>query len=341
MLVAIPLVLVAADVIVWRYSVSRLQSGFDAWVTESRARGWTVQTGSTTAGGWPFAATLTMTDAVVSGGAPAIPGGMTWDASRVVLRVDLLHPWMVDIAPEGVQRLRFADGAEVPFVAEDMHASLPLNAEQTLPVDLQTHGVRVMLPDEAIAERGVTIGRLEAHAEIAVTPTPEGSPLDFVISAADISLPRGGRWPLGGSIASMTLDGAFDGPLPPPAPPAAALAAWRDGGGSLEIQKFSVVWGPLNLSATATLAVDDQLQPMGAGTSRIIGYEATLDALASNGVLTKSAATAAKAVLSLMASAPTADEASEVDVPLTLQYRTLSMRQVPLIRLPELDWPSR
>jgi hypothetical protein len=28
-----------------------------------------------------------------------------------------------------------------------------------------------------------------------------------------------------------------------------------------------------------------------------------------------------------------------VEVPLTLQYRTLSMRQVPLVRLPELDWP--
>jgi hypothetical protein len=58
-------------------------------------------------------------------------------------------------------------------------------------------------------------------------------------------------------------------------------------------------------------------------------------------MLTKSAATAAKAVLSLMAGTTDADEPSAVDVPLTLQYRTLSMRQVPLLRLPELDWPGR
>jgi hypothetical protein len=58
-------------------------------------------------------------------------------------------------------------------------------------------------------------------------------------------------------------------------------------------------------------------------------------------VLTKSASTAAKAVLSLMAGTAVADEPSAVEVPLTLQYRTLSMRQVPLIRLPELDWPAR
>jgi hypothetical protein len=46
-------------------------------------------------------------------------------------------------------------------------------------------------------------------------------------------------------------------------------------------------------------------------------------------------------VLSLMAGTAVADEPSAVEVPLTLQYRTLSMRQVPLIRLPELDWPAR
>ena len=72
-----------------------------------------------------------------------------------------------------------------------------------------------------------------------------------------------------------------------------------------------------------------------------MGYAETLDRLAAGGKLTKSAATAAKAVLSLMAGTAQGDEPASVDVPLTLQYRTLSMRQVPLVRLPELDWPAR
>ncbi|MEA2772399.1 MAG: hypothetical protein QOD93_5361, partial [Acetobacteraceae bacterium] len=72
-----------------------------------------------------------------------------------------------------------------------------------------------------------------------------------------------------------------------------------------------------------------------------VGYAETLDRLAAAGTLSKSAATAAKAVLSLMAGTSDNDEPSSVDVPLTLQYRTLSMRQIPLVRLPEVDWPAR
>ena len=105
--------------------------------------------------------------------------------------------------------------------------------------------------------------------------------------------------------------------------------AWRDGGGSLAISHLAMGWGPLGLTSSATLALDDQLQPMGSGSARIVGYAATLDRLAAAGMLTRSAATAAKAVLSLMAGTGDGDGPQAVDVPLTLQYRTLSMRQVP------------
>jgi hypothetical protein len=100
-----------------------------------------------------------------------------------------------------------------------------------------------------------------------------------------------------------------------------------------------VVWGPLDLTASATLALDDQLQPMGAGSARLVGYAETLDMLASRAAISRSAATATKAVLSLVAHSPEDGSPPDVEVPLTLQYRTLSMRQVPLVRLPEVDWP--
>ena len=107
----------------------------------------------------------------------------------------------------------------------------------------------------------------------------------------------------------------------------------------MEIQHLTLTWGPLELTAGATLALDDQLQPMGTGTARIVGYAETLDTLAAHSLISRSAATAAKAVLSLLANAPDDGSRPDVEVPLTLQYRTLSMRQVPLLRLPELDWP--
>jgi hypothetical protein len=161
----------------------------------------------------------------------------------------------------------------------------------------------------------------------------------FSLKAEAISPPPGIARLLGPRIANLEADGALDGPLSLGRTLKEQAAAWRDGGGSLEIRHLALVWGPLDLSASATLALDDQLQPMGAGSTRLVGFAETLDALAAHAAISRSAATATKAVLSLLAHTPEDGGPPDVEVPLTLQYRTLSMRQVPLVRLPEVDWP--
>jgi hypothetical protein len=163
----------------------------------------------------------------------------------------------------------------------------------------------------------------------------------FSFKLEAVALPPTVRWPLGNTIGEIAAEGAVEGAVPSAQPLLPWVGAWRDGGGSLQIQHMALTWGPLSLAASATLALDDQLQPMGAGTSRLTGYGATLDALAAGGTISRSAATAAKAVLSLLAGTPGDGDSADVDVPLTLQYRTLSMRQVPLLRLPEIDWTGQ
>jgi hypothetical protein len=287
-----------------------------------------------------MAARLTVLDFAIVGGEPLVPGGMSWKAGRVAMQVDLLQPWQLDVVPMGPQRLHFSDGADVPFVAERMKAVIPLLGGPPWTADIESDRLTFTLPTDVKSIPEVRIGHLECHATVAPAAGSGEEAVGFTVLAEAIDLPSGARWPLGRSITTLAAEGGLDGPVPPPSSPAAFAAAWRDGGGSLKLQKANLVWGPLTLDLAATLALDDQLQPMGAGTSRIVGYDATLDALASGGILTRSAAVAAKAVLSLLASAPAEGEAPEVDVPLTLQYRTLSMRQVPLIRFPELDWPT-
>jgi hypothetical protein len=173
----------------------------------------------------------------------------------------------------------------------------------------------------------------------AATTEPAAKSAQFRISAETVGLAPAARLPLGGSIASFALEGSLTGKLPDSGNVTRWAKVWRDGGGSVDVSHMSLAWGPLGVTASATLALDDQLQPMGSGSAKLVGYAETLDRLASTGVLTRSAAIAATAVLSLMAGTSDSDEPSSVEVPLTLQYRTLSIRQVPLVRLPELDWP--
>ena len=339
-LVAVPLLVAAAGTLYWYVAVRSLESGFAGWLAERRASGWTATVGRPVRGGWPLAATLTVPDVLLTGGEPDIPGGLSWRTERLILRTDLLRPGVLDIASDGMQHLRFADRPEVPYTADRLHLTLPL-PPGGLPrsATIAARDLRAGIPTGRDATASLTVATLDLHLDFKPAAQSGEAALGFALDASAIGLPAILARPLGPRVASLTLQGALDGPVPRTRAPGERAAAWRDGGGTLEVQHLAVTWGPLDLTAGATLALDEQLQPMGTGSARIVGYAESLDALAAHGVISRSAATAAKAVLSLLAHTPEDGGPPDVEVPLTLQYRTLSMRQVPLLRLPEIDWP--
>jgi hypothetical protein len=338
--IAIPLFLVAAEAVYWRIAADRLRTGYQAWLGAQVAQGWDVGSGAVSIAGWPGSATVTVPNLTLRHAGPTIPGDVTMASAGVTLSVSLFNPTILGVSLTGPMHVRVGDQPDVIVTGDERSVSVPLQQTGPLSVSLHTSGLRL---EAATGAWHVTVGLLNAEAVVAeATPADQSLPAaTFALSAEAIALPSGVKWPLGPNISSLSLDGRLNGPLPDTRDITHWAEAWRDGGGSLEITHLAMGWGPLGITSSATLALDDQLQPMGSGNGRIVGYAETLDKLAAGGMLTKSAATAAKAVLSLMAGTSDADEPSAVDVPLTLQYRTLSMRQVPLVRLPEVDWPAR
>ena len=331
-----------ADAILWRIAVDRLEAGFNAWVAHNRAAGWTVASGHAVSGGWPWAATLDIAGVSVSGGDPVPPGGFAWHAAGVTLRISLMQPRSMEIEARGEQRLRVGPRAEAILSGARLMVVASLSTVNE-PRELEILADRPRLTDARGGDPTRVLSAEQVHGHVRLPPLVRTGDPETVFSFGGdrIALPTSVRWPLGATIASVAFEGSVEGPLPPAQPPVPWAIAWRDGGGALQLRNLVLAWGPLSMTASATLALDDQLQPMGAGTSRLTGYAATLDALAASGALSRSAAIAAKAVLSLLADNPADGDSADVEVPLTLQYRTLSMRQVPLVRLPELDWPGQ
>ena len=334
-LLVVPVLLLATDTLYWWIVAARLQQGFAGWMALRRANGWTEQYNVTRLGGWPLAATLTVPAVSLAAGGPEVPTGISWGAERLVLRIALTQPELLVIAPEGRQKLRVPGYATMSYTVARLHLTVPLGSrEWPRFIQADAEDLRADTPTGTTTLRS---GKLhvdfdpDAHAG---EPAAAAS-----LHMAEASPPPGIVRPLGPSIARLEADAVLNGPLPAGKSLADSAAGWRDGGGALEIRRLALAWGPLDLTASATLALDDQLQPMGAASARIVGYAETLDAVAAHAMISRSAATAAKAVLSLLADAPDDGSRPEVEVPLTLQYRTLSMRQVPLLRLPELDWP--
>lgn len=316
----------------WWFLVGRLRDDVAIWLQAHRAEGWTVTATPPSSGGWPLVARVSLGDFSIARGEAQVPG-LRYQAEHVDLTLSLFHPYALTVSPRGRQRLKVGSSDEVAATAQDMAFLIPLDAD---PDRGELHATAFRLMDEQ-GHWEATAAHLDGHAEAHAQPGAVPS-IDFNLQAESIALPATFRWPLGQDVRSMAARGILSGPFPAGRSIVAGLAAWRDGGGSLELSHAGVEWGPLILNASATLALDDQLQPMGSGSAKATGYAETLDRLASAGVMTKSAATVAKAMLSLLAGG---DEPSSVDVPLTLQYRTLSMRQVPLMRVPELDWPRQ
>lgn len=336
---AILLGLLAGDVAYWRIAAERLKSGYLTWLAGRAAEGWDVHSGALSIGGWPGAAEVAVRNLTLRHSGPAIPGDLEIASAGIDLSVSLLAPANLRISLTGPAHIRVANAPDLIVTGEEDSLLVPLLATDRRPYTLSARNLRI---EPATGAWHTTVGLLSANIDFAdpAASDQQGAVIGFTGSAEAIALPAVVKSPLGSNISSVRLDGTLNGPIPKTRDVTAWAEAWRDGGGSLAISHFTMGWGPLGLTSSATLALDDQLQPMGSGNGRVVGYADTLDRLAAGGLLTKSAATAAKAVLSLMAGAGDPDQPSAVDVPLTLQYRTLSMRQVPLVRLPELDWPA-
>lgn len=151
--------------------------------------------------------------------------------------------------------------------------------------------------------------------------------------------PSGRPWSLGPRVASAAVEAVFTGPVPPRGPVTPRAAAWRDGGGTLRLPRLALGWGPLGLSGSATLSLDDRLQPVGAATLRMVGQDATLEAMVAAGSVSSRTALAARGVLAILAHAPEGGGEPQVDLPVTLQDGTLDAAHFPLARLPEWVWP--
>ncbi len=338
MIVALPVFIIAADFAYWIVASERLLGGVQQWMMAQRASGWTVSAGPSSIGGWPLAAEVTYRSLALHHAGDDIPGDLSWTSDGVKVSLSLLHPTVLTVSPIGPQHVSIGDIPDTILSGEEMSFTLPLPADSGLFLDLHVKSLKLT---PAKGGSGSTVGLLSGHAEMAGSADGKPRAIVFSASAEAIALPASMKWPLGPNISSLFLSGTLNGPLPAVHGITDWADAWRDGGGSLEVKHFTIGWGPLGFTSSATLALDEQLQPMGSGSARLIGYAEALDRLAASGTLTKSAATVAKAVLSLMAGTPDSGTPTAVDVPLTLQYRTLSMRQVPLVRLPELDWPAR
>ena len=323
----------------WWYMVTRLESDIMTFAAKLESQGGHFTAATRTREGFPFRPTVALTDPSIAF-PPGAPGPWSWSGERATVGVSLFQPTTIDVALSGAGHLQVTPlGQPLDLDIQADRATVQLardSVRETASVTLANVSVADTNGDVSQID-SLTIDRTRANT----APADEhGEAYGVALQLAGFALPTSHATPLGRTLSQLVFEAHVLGPLPP-ALDEDALTRWRDAGGTIAVPRLIGQFGPLVMSAEATLAFDKEMQPLGAGTGRIQGFAPALDALAASQVIRLNDANTAKAFLSMLARPPTPGAPPQLTAPLTIQEGKLFVGPVAVMTMPRLQWPSQ
>ncbi len=305
----------------WLIFASRVEEEAGLWAEARRTEGFTVSWQRLDIGGFPFYFDLGFVEPRL-----AKDG---WSAESPLVTATLL-PWRLHKIDLAAPRLAvMGPGAEAGI--EALTARLLLEGGRAK--SLTAEGVAA-----TARHRGEDLGRADRanlvieQFDPAVTDWQTESFIGRVSLRGTRPAARFASQMLFDEPYDLDLDGAIKGPV-------TGLSRWRDGGGTVDLRRMVLAWGPLKVDGKGTIALDGEMRPLGAGTAKLQGLPPTLDRLVARGQVKAQDASVAKIVLGLLAQ-PTADGGSEVTAPVTAQNGRLFLGPVSILTLPRLAAPA-
>lgn len=345
-LAAILILLTAAYGWYWRQAAQRFEARIGQW-SANLPPGLGLDYRAVDVGGFPFRLAARLDDAVLSGQAPSVDGVAAhgWRLSAAEAHLTTLlwktQHWVMS-APNArlVGHIDWPAGADgtgnrhqLEAQAQTLRASLrlrPNGAIARLSVDL----LDVSGAAPSLLGGGFTAKDLQVHlrqpqaaaasADADALLLPEQ--LEAVLKGRALTFQDLAPRRLGREIAKFTLVVAVDAQSLP-RHDAAALAQWRDAGGTLAIKLAAIDWGPLSVEGEGDLALDDRFQPIGAMSLRGQGFAVALSDLVVAGAVAPETAEIAGLALAALVT----EGQNRQEIPLSAQDGHLYLGPVPLL----------
>ena len=330
-------VLAGGYLVFWRHVAQQLEAGVEAWASEQRALGNEVAFAWDGIGGFPFRFETTFRDPSIRWRSPRAEATWTgatlhaamapWNLRRIEVRSDGQHDAALRLA---------GDLAEWRVETTGLAGMIDLhNSGRLRGFTLALQQPDITMPDGTVLASATATVMLDQPA---TPPTDFNMPLARVtLDLRSMVLPPGTRLVTEDTVETLSFDVTIKGPMPM-APLKEALAAWRDAGGVAELNGFAFAQGPLSVTGNATLALDAELQPEGAGTITTTGLSEALEILIRDGLIPDDRALIARATAKALEK-PGLDGRLQATVGLSLQNRMVSFGPVPLFALQPIEWP--
>lgn len=328
------LVLAAAYTMYWYWIANAVEAEVLSWIQHQRTRGHVLTFDKLERGGWPLAVTLAFKGARYAPSQEA--PGWSWYGDGITLRHPIREPEKLGITLSGSQEITFGTGESArTYAGSFQEAAGEMEAGGWLPNG--SAEIKELALMNAAGNRGLAVGDLsvQAKGDAAAPASPTEPGYIVTAEARQLRLPFEGL-PFGAVLPKAAVQAEIVGALAP-GPWPQTLKAWAQAGGTLELTKINLGYGPVVADGTGTLALDSTGQPMGAFSFNIEGLQELLNKLQAEDVIDGAAAQAVR-VLLILKTKTGPDGKSSVRMPLSLQDRVLSIGPVAIGKLPAIHW---
>lgn len=313
----------------WTYLAEEVEAQADQWVEARRAEGFDISFANLKVDGFPLDVRMSVSELSVG-----LSNGRGWSWATENLTISL-KPWLLNKAA-----FRLGDRHAWSFrertrqrryqgTSESWSGRIELRNGRAQALSSLVGGLKVTEPavsDETnLAELNIRIDRL-------AEPEP-----GFYLRLRDLILPKSIKSPLGPAVQHLDAKGFLTGEVTGAHWPE-LLAGWRDSGGALEFDRLDLDYRPLRLRSSGAMALDADMQPVAAFSTKTEGVFEVIDVLRREGIIPLGASVAAKVGLGLLSKTPENGGETFVEAPLTLQNRTLFMGNIKLLHVPHVRW---
>ncbi|MCW9033236.1 MAG: DUF2125 domain-containing protein [Rhodospirillales bacterium] len=321
----------------WSLALSFEQT-FKGWLEARAGNGYVASAELVELGGFPSAISLSV-EGLHLGGKTGDEAEWAWKSRQTKISSNPWQPNQYQIALSGDQNLRFLlEG--VPVVYQGSANSVTLETS----IDFEGYPTKTFLSLvglNLISSNEVTpisVGTLKLNFKRLPSKAKDSPAMEIAFEAEGVSGPNILMSPFGGTFKRVVFSARQVGNIENQRPLISQIVEWRDKGGFIEVDHLALDHGPVVLSANGTVALDQEMQPLGSFTSRTFGFFEAVDVLRSKGLIKSKDATMIKLVLGVVSKTTGDGERRRLDLPISVQNRSVYTGPIRLVGLAPVDW---
>ena len=317
----------------WFVAQAMVNSAINDWIDAARADGATVSYESLDLSGYPARIVLKIKAPVYRG--VAFGEAIEWQGESLTVMTRPWNPWALNIQAPGKHTVNLA-AKSLSFKGEVAGLNVDLNPGEGWPDNLDVSVVGLKLKEQQTASQ-LSMGKFKLH----ISHDPNGAGLKFFTDGTAIRLPKVLKLPLGQTVQVLALTFTIADPLSPAelaGDLSQILPRWQKRGNQINITRFKLRNGPLGLTTSGTLALDDNLQPTGTFTAKFEGLFKVLEILRMQGQIDPSNAVIATMALSAFSKRPPGGGPSTINLSVKVKDQKLSLGPIKIFDIPRVTW---